>query len=69
MNPVTNGRVMSHNITYPQLYNTRMSQVTQRMSHVTHMNESCHTYARVISRIDMRHVTNGRVMSRKLTYP
>ena len=28
------------------------------MSHVTHMNESCHTYEWVMSHIWMRHVTN-----------
>ena len=29
------------------------------MSHVTYMNESCHTYQRVMSHIWMRHITRG----------
>ena len=37
---------------------TNYSQVSFGMSHVTHMNESCHTYEWVVSHIWMRHVTN-----------
>ena len=40
-----------------------LSRVPEWMSHVTHMNESCHTYERVMSHIWMSHITHTNVTS------
>jgi len=59
----THGPVMSHTHTPTFVARTFVVHINfysaqTRMSHVTHTNESCHTYERVMSQIRASHVTH-----------